>query len=120
MTALLLAFALAAPAAKDAKPDTGWREFRGPDGTGHYTGPAVPETWGPDTNVAWKTPIPGSGWSSPVIHKGKLFLTTAVPNKEKTSYELRVLCIDADTGSIDWDKLVFTEDVKTIPQPHNK
>lgn len=116
--ALLLAFALAAPAPKDATPDLGWREFRGPDGVGHYTGPAVPETWGPDTNVAWKTPIPGLGWSSPVIQKGKLYLTTAVAKGK--DYELRVLCVDAESGSIDWDKLVFTEEGKTTPQPHAK
>ena len=114
MIPLFLAFALSA----DPKPDLGWREFRGPDGTGHYTGPAVPEKWGPDTNVAWKTPIPGSGWSSPVIHKGKLFLTTAVP-KDK-NFELRVLCLDAESGKIEWDKLVFTEDTKATPQPHGK
>lgn len=99
-----------------------WKEFRGPDGVGHYSGPAVPDQWGPDTNVAWKTPIPGKGWSSPVLLKGKLYLTTAVPKGagEKPDYELRVLCVDAASGKVEWNELVFVEDGKTTPQPHAK
>lgn len=120
MTSLLIAAALALGA--DSKPTAEWREFRGPDGTGQYTGPAVPDKWGPDTNVAWKTPVPGQGWSSPVLHKGKLFLTTAVKKGEakKPDYELRVLCLDAETGKIDWDKLVFTEEGSKAPGIHGK
>ncbi len=114
MTSLLLALALAA----DTKPAPAWNEFRGPDGVGHYSGVAVPETWGPDTNVAWKTPIPGSGWSSPVIHQGKVFVTTAVL-KDKT-YELRAVCINAESGKIEWDEMVFVEDTATAPKIHGK
>ncbi|MFY7952076.1 MAG: hypothetical protein ACOVT5_06170, partial [Armatimonadaceae bacterium] len=109
MTHLLLAaFALAAPVPKVVASSPDWMEFRGPDGVGHYTGPAVPVTWGPDTNVAWKTPIPGKGWSSPILHKGKLYLTTAVPTSEdkKPDYELRAICVDAASGTIDWNELV--------------
>lgn len=119
MTHLLLAaLALAA----DAKATSDWKEFRGPDGVGHYTGPAVPDKWGPDTNVAWKTPIPGKGWSSPVLLKGKLYLTTAVPKGEgkQADHELRTLCVDAASGKIDWNELVFVEDGKTAPAPHAK
>jgi outer membrane protein assembly factor BamB len=118
MTALLLvSAALAAPVPKaDAAPS--WAEFRGPDGVGHYTGPAVPTRWGTDTHVGWKTDLPGVGWSSPVLLNGKLYLTTAVPKGD--NFELRVLCVDAKTGAIDWDKLAFTEDGKATPQPHKK
>jgi outer membrane protein assembly factor BamB len=116
MLCLLIAAALAAPTAKPA--DANWKEFRGPDGVGHYTGPAVPTKWGTDTNVAWKTGIPGLGWSSPILLSDKLYLTTAVPKGD--DYELRALCVDAKTGAIDWDKLVFTENGKAIPQPHKK
>lgn len=123
MTHLLLAaFALAAPVPKDVVPSADWKEFRGPDGVGHYTGPAVPVTWGPDTNVAWKTPIPGKGWSSPILLQGKLYLTTAVPKSEdkKPDYELRAICVDAASGTIDWNELVFTQDAKSAPNIHGK
>ncbi len=115
MTHLLLAaFLLGA----DANTTADWKEFRGPDGVGHYTGPAVPDKWGPDTNVAWQTPIPGKGWSSPILLKGKLYLTTAVP--KNADYELRAICVDAASGKIDWDELVFVETTKGTPQPHGK
>jgi outer membrane protein assembly factor BamB len=118
MTPLLIALALAAPAPKDEKPAARWWEFRGPDGVGHYTGPAVPTAWGPSANVAWKADIPGSGWSSPVLLNGKLYLTTAVP--KGADFDLRVVCVDAANGKIDWDQSAFVEDGKTVPQPHKK
>ncbi len=119
MTHLLLAaFLLGA----DANTTAEWKEFRGPDGSGHYTGPAVPDKWGPDTNVAWTTPIPGKGWSSPILLKGKLYLTSAVTKGEdkKPDYELRAICVDAASGKIDWNELVFTEEAKSAPNIHGK
>jgi len=95
-----------------------WPQFRGPAGDGHYDGPKLPTKWGPDTNVAWKTPIPGLGWSSPIVWKGKVYLTTAV--EEKGGYSLRALCLDAKTGKIEWSKEVFREESATAPKIHNK
>ena len=40
-------------------------QFRGPAGDGHATARGLPSTWNETTNVAWKAPIPGKGWSSP-------------------------------------------------------
>ena len=56
-----------------------WPQFRGPNADGNYTGPKLPTEWGVDKNVVWKAPIPGKGWSSPIVWKGKIYLTTAVP-----------------------------------------
>jgi len=99
-----------------------WTEFRGPDGTGHYSGPPLPTRWGPTTNVGWKTPIPGLGWSSPIFLRGKLYVTTAVPlsTAQDADHSLRALCIDAATGKIDWDREIFVESGKTSPKPHKK
>lgn len=95
-----------------------WMEFRGPNGEGKYVGPPLPLTWGPDAGVVWKTDVPGLGWSSPILVKGKLFLTTAVESPE--SYSLRALAFDAGTGKELWNKEVFVEDKKKVPQPHKK
>jgi outer membrane protein assembly factor BamB len=95
-----------------------WLEFRGPDGAGRYTGPALPLKWGPETNVAWKADVPGLGWSSPVLVKGKLVLTTAVEKDD--SFSLRALAFDAATGKPLWDRELFVEDKKAVPQPHKK
>ena len=112
--------AAALASAADPAPRS-WLEFRGPDGTGHYKGPALPTSWGPDKNLAWKTPIPGAGWSSPILVRGKVILTTAVPvgGGDKPDHELRAVCLDAKTGEIDWNELVFLEKGGS-PRPHPK
>ncbi|MBA2115121.1 outer membrane protein assembly factor BamB family protein [Bremerella alba] len=55
-----------------------WPQFRGPNGDGITSAKDVPLNWGTDENVVWKTPIPGKGWSSPVLVGGKIWLTTAM------------------------------------------
>jgi outer membrane protein assembly factor BamB len=95
-----------------------WPQFRGPTGDGHYEGPPLPTQWGPDKNVVWKTPIQGHGWSSPIVWKGKVYLTTAV--EKSGGYSLQALGIDAKTGKIDWTKELFVEDSTKAPKPHAK
>src|SRR3954453_3550255 len=56
-----------------------WPEFRGPTGQGISTEKNLPAEWGPDKNVKWKAKIAGRGWSSPVVVKGRIYLTTPVP-----------------------------------------
>jgi outer membrane protein assembly factor BamB len=92
-----------------------WPQFRGPDADGHANATPVLH-WSDTENVVWKTPIPGLGWSSPVIVEGKVFLTTAVAQGEGLS--LRALAIDAITGKIAWDREVFA--VETAPSIHAK
>ena len=93
-----------------------WPQFRGPNSDGHAAGPATPLVWSDAENVAWKTPIPGLGWSSPVIVDGRVFLTTAVPQGEGLS--LRALALDSQTGKIFWDREVRAVD--KAPSIHTK
>ena len=67
--------------------DTVWPQFRGPGGQGHADTTDVPLRWSETENVAWKTPIQGLGWSSPVVAGGKVWLTSATV--EKASEEER-------------------------------
>ncbi len=56
---------------------------------------------GIEHNVAWKTAIPGRGVSSPILVAGKVIVTAASGfNQDR----LHVLCIDAKTGAIDWER----------------
>ena len=55
-----------------------WPQWRGPRGAGQAEGTGYPLTWSETENMAWKTIIPGRGWSSPVIHRGQVWLTTAM------------------------------------------
>jgi outer membrane protein assembly factor BamB len=72
-----------------------WPQFRGPGGQGHSDERGLPLEWNEHKNVAWKTPIPGLGWSSPVVAGGKVWITTAV---EQRGWSLRLLAYDVATG----------------------
>jgi outer membrane protein assembly factor BamB len=74
-----------------------WPEFRGPTGQGHSSEKGLPLDWSETRHVVWKTDIPGSGWSSPVVGGGRVWMTTAV-NARGTS--LRALAYDLDTGRL--------------------
>lgn len=96
--ALLMLAVLSQPAAAGD-----WPQFRGPDGQGHSAERDLPLNWSETDNVAWKTPVPGLGWSSPVIRGRQIWLTTAV----ESDGSLRAICIDAATGRIARDIEVF-------------
>ncbi|MFO0808553.1 MAG: PQQ-binding-like beta-propeller repeat protein [Gemmataceae bacterium] len=113
LTAALLALSLATPVFADD-----WPQFRGPTGDGHYRGPALPLRWGPDTNVVWKKAVPGLGWSSPVVWKGRVYLTTAV--EDDRGYSLRAVALDAATGDARWSTELFREETGKAPKPHAK
>ena len=76
-----------------------------------------PATWNETTNVAWKTPIPGKGWSSPSLYQGRLYLTTAAPvdpDNEAGDALAAGLCLDAASGEqIVWMREVFRQAAAT-------
>ncbi|HEY2414634.1 MAG TPA: PQQ-binding-like beta-propeller repeat protein [Pirellulaceae bacterium] len=108
-----------------------WPQFRGPNTDGIASDAVHPEKWSPEENLAWKTPIPGIGWSQPVVWGDKIFLTTAVSENAKrpkpgdwspgdagmltaifgnyrkppaTKYQWLVLCLDRANGKILWQQ----------------
>jgi outer membrane protein assembly factor BamB len=97
-----------------------WAEFRGPTGQGLYTGKRLPTEWSTTRNVAWKQAIPGKGWSSPIVHAGRVYLTTAVPIPGTKDQSLQAICLDAATGKQQWQTEVFRQDGKTAPRIHEK
>jgi outer membrane protein assembly factor BamB len=56
----------------------------------------VPVEWDAATNIAWKTAVPGRGWSSPLVAHGRVWLTTAVTEGRDVS--LRLLSFDVESG----------------------
>ena len=80
-----------------------WTEFRGPGGQGHSRERGLPLTWSESENVAWKVPIPGRGWSSPVLVDDQIWLTTALDDGRS----LRAICLNRDTGRIVHNVEVF-------------
>lgn len=86
-----------------AAPD--WPQFRGPTGDGHSTARQVPQVWSATNNVAWKVPVPGQGWSSPVLDRGTIYLTAAAEGG--AGLRLLALAFDARTGKPLWEREVF-------------
>ena len=80
-----------------------WPQFRGPDGQGQADAAKLPLTWSAGQNVAWRTELPGTGWSSPVIWGDRIWMTTAT----ETGRSLRVLCVDKAKGKLLHDVEVF-------------
>ena len=85
-----------------------WPRFRGPTGQGISTEKSPPLHWSENENLAWATPIPGAGWSSPVVCGGRVFVTTAT-NKGTSCH---VLCLDKKSGQILWDQEVFRQELR--------
>lgn len=83
-----------------------WPEFRGPTAMGQSNARNLPVTWSQTNNVVWKQPIAGSGWSSPVLRSGRLYLTTAI-QKASGGLTLQALSLDAVTGKVLWESTVF-------------
>ena len=120
LTTLLLSTSLLA-AAPTAPTAPSWPEFRGAGAQGHSEATKLPLTWGPTSHIAWKAPVAGIGWSSPVVVGTRIFLTSAVSlsGKEEATADrsLRVISLDAANGKPVWDVELFQ--VKS-PRAHRK
>ena len=55
-----------------------WPQFRGPGGRGVADGANLPERWSTTDNVAWKTSVPGTGWSSPIAVGDRVIVTSVI------------------------------------------
>jgi len=101
-----------------------WPQFRGPGSLGVSDEKNLPETWSPTQNVAWKTEIPGRGWSSPIVWGDRVFVTSVVnegqteppkkglyfggdrPTPSKDIHHWMVYCLNLKTGKTLWEKEV--------------
>jgi len=104
-----------------------WPQWRGPHGQGISTETQLPADWGPNRNVAWKTPLP-HGYSSPIVWEDRIFLTTALegevvpgvipesvrieqPHPDSVAgdrkHTLKVLALDAKSGRVVWEQTAY-------------
>lgn len=97
IVALLACLALLGGLSAAASDDAGWPQFRGPNGSGVANALKPPVKIVPD-RAAWKTPLP-PGKSSPVLSKGRIFLTGVEAGR------LVTLALDAKSGTVLWKKL---------------
>jgi len=110
-----------------------WAQFRGPGGQGVSTEKNLQFEWSDTKNVLWKTPLPGQGFSQPVLWDKLIFLTADVEtgpapadhkaiihrtgDKEFTHpdwygvdklHDFKVLCLDRGSGKILWDRTAYS------------
>jgi outer membrane protein assembly factor BamB len=81
-----------------------WPVWRGPRGDGTSTETGIPLRWSATENVAWKTPIPGKGYSSPIIWGNRVFVTSCTEEDGKRV----LLCLDRECGKVLWQQIVLT------------
>ena len=103
-----------------------WSQYRGFMSSGILDNANLPESWDLKTgdNVLWNVEVPGLGMSSPVIWGDKLFITTAISEKDReglkegiygdiasvnddSEHEWKVFCFDKHTGEVLWEKLAY-------------
>ena len=94
-----------------------WPQFRGPDGQGHSDAHGLPTEWGETRNITWKVPVPGRGWSSPIVADGRVWLTTATQAGREGS--LRLLAFDVASGRPILDVEVFRLRNSALLNPKN-
>ncbi|OFW50385.1 MAG: hypothetical protein A3G77_07960 [Acidobacteria bacterium RIFCSPLOWO2_12_FULL_68_19] len=76
-----------------------WPRWRGPSGQGLAAGSGYADRWSPTENILWKTPVPGSGNSSPIVWADRIFLTTAYEGGRK----LTLLAYRRSDGRLLWE-----------------
>jgi outer membrane protein assembly factor BamB len=118
----VLAIAASVHAASSPSRAGDWPGWRGPTGLGYTEGKDLPLTWNGKTgqNVLWKALLHGGGkqnpefsspgWSSPIVCRDRVFLTTSVWPGGMTEKERRqsipaqhVLCFQVSDGKQLWD-----------------
>lgn len=121
-----------------------WPGWRGPEANGLSADTNLPVVWAADRHILWQVEIPGAGWSQPVVWRDKIFLTTAITERQQKphggefgasalqkgrlfgggappedSYRWKVLCLDGANGRVLWEQTA-REGRPTIPiSPNN-
>jgi outer membrane protein assembly factor BamB len=90
-----------------------WPVFRGPGGMGVSDAKNLPVTWSQTENIAWKTPMPGPGASSPAVFGDRIYLTcfTGYLDENGSGGSLEqlkrhLLALNRADGSIVWNQAV--------------
>lgn len=85
-----------------------WPGFRGPTGQGISSEKILPENWSKTDGVAWRVPVPGEGWSSPIVFGDQVFLTAA----SEEGRRCQVLAFDRTSGRPLWTTAVFEQELR--------
>ena len=81
--------AMLSPAMRGApSPDADWPNWRGPNDNGSIATGDYPTDWS-GTNLLWKVALPGKGSSTPIVWKGRIYLTAPLEGQDAVlAYDL--------------------------------
>jgi len=95
--------------------DREWWTWRGPTGNNIApAGSAAPNSYD-NSRIAWASPIPGRGHSSPIVAGGSIYLTTA----DKAAGTQSVLAVARKDGKAMWSQIVHQGGIPTDNHPKN-
>lgn len=95
-----------------------WPEFRGPTGQGHAESRNLPVKWSRSENIVWKSEVPGTGLSSPIVFDDVVYLTTAMLDDAGNPRSLRLVAFSTASGKQLWDREIF--EMTGQPAKHKK
>lgn len=92
-----------------------WLGFRGPNRSGVSTSEGVPTEWSDTKNLKWKLPLPGAGYSSPIVVGDHVYVTCFTGGTSDLKRQL--VKVNRETGKQVWSKEVeSTAKEQEIPQ----
>lgn len=103
----LLAVLIAALCLATAADAANWPQWRGPFLNGSTDETGLPARWGKTENRKWTTPLPGQGYSTPIVWENRVFLTALSGSTAKGDdavLDVLALCLDADSGKVVWTR----------------
>ncbi len=95
---------------------TDWPGWRGPSGDGIVAAQSLPTQWNEQTNIRWRTEIPGRGHSSPIVFADTVYLATADDDNQRQM----VMAFDRQSGSPQWTTTVHEGGFPPKKQVHAK
>ena len=93
-----------------------WKRFLGKNGAATSSDASIPTKWDAETNIKWKTKLPGAGTSSPIIVGNRVLLTCYTGYGEGFKGKLEdlarhLICFDRTNGEELWNKKVDNSQV---------
>jgi outer membrane protein assembly factor BamB len=85
-----------------------WTQFRGPGGRAQSSATGLPTTWDAQTNIVWKTELPGPGASSPTTYGDRIYITCSTGNDDADSgddagqMKRHLICLNRADGQEIW------------------
>ncbi len=99
---------------------TDWPSWRGKTNDGIVPQQAMekslPSRWSEQTNIRWRTEVPGRGHCSPIVVGDSVYLATAVDQRQQQL----VMSFDRKTGTPSWTTVVHEGGFPPPEQVHKK